>query len=339
MSEEKKKKEENQQDEDIQKDLDEILSKLDESAGEGGESKKPSSQETPPEEKPAAEPSGEGDFVKAEDLLSPESLMASDESGEEQEAFTTEVTVEGVAVVEELNLVERIIQVFVNPTKLFQYLKQKPDFWAPLILTILISMISGYYIAPIAINEQIQRIESNTNIPDDAKMRMIDNLEAAKSGTRRMVSTVVPPLISVPLFFLIIAFVFWATGNFVFARQVRFAQVFSAITYSNLIPLLLGTAIKLPLILATHSISVQTSPAVVLSADQRGTFLYSLLSSFDIFNLWYLAVFAIGMAVLYEVKRSRAYTLVFGLWFVWVLAKSAFSAFVMKKLGSMGMGA
>ncbi len=337
MSEDKKNKEENQQDEDIQKELNEILSKLDESAG-GTKKEEPRKEQTGGKEA-IGDQTPEGDFVTAEDLLSPESLMEDTGSATEQEAFTTEVTVEGVSVVEEQNLIQRILNVFVNPVNLFQYLKNKPDFWAPLILTIIISMISGYYIAPIAINEQIQRIEANPNIPDEAKMRIIDNMEASLSGNRRIVSTLVPPIITVPLFFLIIAFVFWALGNFAFARQVRFVQVFSAVTYANLIPLLLGTAIKLPLILTTQSVSVQTSPAVILSAEQRGTFIYSLFSSFDIFNLWFLAVFAIGMAILYQVKRGRAFTLVFGVWFVWVLAKSAFSAFVMKKLGSMGMGA
>ncbi len=332
MGEDKKKKpEQEQEEEDVQKELNEILSRLDESAAkdkpqQGAESEKPSGDTTDEVKE---------DFVTAEELF-PADVPQS--GGQEQEAFTTNIHVEGVEFVEEQGLLSRIMNVFVNPQKLFVYLKHKPDFWAPLVLTILISMISGYYIGPIAIDEQIQRIENNTRIPEEARMKMIDNLEASKTGTRRLIAVFVPPLISVPLFFLIIAFIFWAMGNFVFARQVRFGQMFAAVTYANLVPLLLGTVIKLPLIMATHSINVQTSLALFLSPEQQGTFLYSLLSSFDVFNLWYLAVLGIGVSVFYEVTRRRAFTLVFGLWFVWVIAKSAVSGFILKKLGAMGMG-
>ncbi len=334
MSDDKSKKQHNDQPEDdIQKDLDEILSKLDESAS----SEAPRSEKKTPTSPEPTPPKEEGDYVKAEDLLSPEALMA-EESTEENPAFTTEVTTEGVAAVAPMNPLERIVAVFTNPVKLFTYLKKQPEFWLPLILTIVISMVSGYFIAPIAIDNQIQKIESNPNIPDDAKMSVVDRLEASKTGTRLLISAFLPPLISVPLLFLIITLVFWGLGNFVFARQVKFKQVFSVMAYANLIPLLLGTAIKMPLILTTHSINVQTSPALFLSPEQQGTFLYSFLSSFDVFNVWFLAVFAIGMAVLYEVKRSRAMTLVFGTWLVWIVAKSAVAAFVLKKVGALGMG-
>ncbi len=335
MSDDKSKKQSDEQNsEDIQKDLDEILSKLDESAG----TSPASSEEKPPSPPKPTAAEGKDDYVKAEDLLSPENLMT--ETPEvENPAFTTEVNVEGVAAVAPMNPLLRIIAVFTNPVKLFTYLKKQPEFWLPLILTILISMVSGYFIAPIAIDQQIQKIESNPNIPDNAKMDVIDRLEASKSGNRLFISAFIPPLITVPLLFLFITLVFWALGNFVYARQVKFKQVFSIMAYANLIPLLLGTAIKLPLILSTHSMNVQTSLAVFLPVEQQGTFLYSLLSSFDVFNLWFLAVFAIGMAVLYEVKRSRAMTLVFGTWLIWILAKSAVTAFVLKKVGAMGMGA
>jgi hypothetical protein len=47
--------------------------------------------------------------------------------------------------------------------------------------------------------------------------------------------------------------------------------------------------------------------------------MYILASKFEIFSLWQLAVFAIGMAKAFNKNYGSAFALVFGAWAVWVV--------------------
>ena len=86
------------------------------------------------------------------------------------------------APVESMNVFQRFIGIFTAPGKVFDYLKVKPDFWFPLILAVLISIISGYMFFDVAINDQITRIEQNENIPADRKDAILDQDSVLRPG-------------------------------------------------------------------------------------------------------------------------------------------------------------
>ena len=63
--------------------------------------------------------------------------------------------------------------------------------------------------------------------------------------------------------------------------------------------------------------------------DPSSTFLYSVASSIDVFNIWILILTTIGYSCLTKVKRSTCYAVVFGWWIVntlfWAGIAGAFS--------------
>ena len=54
--------------------------------------------------------------------------------------------------------------------------------------------------------------------------------------------------------------------------------------------------------------------------------LFALLSSFDIFTFWCLALMAIGVTYISKVKRGTAFAVVFGWFAFWVLIKVGLAA-------------
>ena len=81
----------------------------------------------------------------------------------------------------------------------------------------------------------------------------------------------------------------------------------------------LSALVKVPLILATGTLSVGTSLAVFMPSDSYATFLYNFLAKFDVFSIWQVIVVAIGMSVIYRFTTRRSLILVGALWFVYVL--------------------
>jgi hypothetical protein len=73
------------------------------------------------------------------------------------------------------------------------------------------------------------------------------------------------------------------------------------------------------------NINVQTSLGLLLSPEAKGSFLYSVLSSFDIFTVWQVILVSMGLGVMYKFTTKKAFTTVLILWIIWILAKSGFS--------------
>lgn len=316
MSDDKepRKKDEEGKEEEVKKDLDEIMEKLTESGAE----KKPESHkaEEEPKQPSAQAPSPEQEPEDLEGIL--EKISEKEERPE--------------APVEELSTFQRVVSVFTQPRRLFEYLRQKPDWVVPIIVVVLFSLAASFLVYDIAIDDQIKKIEQNENIPDERKDTIIDNMEARREGAWRYVSILAFPVVGVFVAFSLVSLVFLFIGNVILGGKARFKQIFSVYAYAYLIPAILGSIIKIPLILQKHSLDVRTSLALFLPSAETQSTLFRLLDSFDIFTLWFLAVFGIGYAIVYKFSTTKGLIAVFFTWLVWVLITkvalaSLFSAF------------
>jgi hypothetical protein len=72
-------------------------------------------------------------------------------------------------------------------------------------------------------------------------------------------------------------------------------------------------------ILAMGSIHATPGLALAISNFDPDNKLHVLLSSVNVFTIWYLAVLSIGLGKLANVKTAKAAIWVFGLWIVWTL--------------------
>jgi len=302
-SEKKKKPEEEGEEEDVQKDLNEIMEKLSEKPGEGKPKEKPKEEKVPEPVEPTSKPAEE----------EPEDLEGILEKISEKEPSETETPAE------ELGIGARIVGVFFNPEKIFTYLRSKPDIWIPLIIIILFGIIASATLYDIAIDTQIQKIEQNPNIPDERKDLIIDSMESRREGTWRYISIFVFPSVGAVVMVSLVALVFLFIGNVLLGGQSKFKQIFSVYAYAYLIPTILGSIVKIPLILQKKSIDVHTSLAIFLPDDASKTTLYRFLDSLDVFTLWFLIVFGIGFSILYRMTKGKGIATVFTTWLIWVL--------------------
>lgn len=216
---------------------------------------------------------------------------------------------------------KRLWWVFTSPGKLMAALAEKPRvlFW----------MIVG------AIAMDIKYI---VRLPLFKDMLRSQSLAQAQSGvyesfgiemTPEMIEASLPRsitigLISIPpsmiIGFLVSALIFFAILK-IMSGQGKFKAYLSVVVHANII-LVLYTLLVIPISYITgslHETPALTSLATLLSPDQSGTPLFSLLSAIDVFKIWYYAVLAIGFATVSKLKKKHVYAISAGIFLIGII--------------------
>ena len=75
-----------------------------------------------------------------------------------------------------------------------------------------------------------------------------------------------------------------------------------------------------PLVLAKGSPEIFFGPAALVEADPQSK-LFALLASFDLFHLWFIVLFVLGVRILLAVEWPRAVIVAALPWFSWQFLK------------------
>ena len=212
----------------------------------------------------------------------------------------------------------KVFNLFFEPRKVFQSLSIKPTWIVPFIIVALLGMGFFYFTYPYIMDQQVQRIQDNDKIPQQAKENIIEKLKEQNH----------PPLWQLGIApagtlvsFVVIAAILFFVFNVLLGGDSSFRRVFSLYSYSSLVAIP-SMVIKFPLIMARGNMNVQTSLALLLSPDSQGSFLYSVLSSFDVFNIWQVILVSMGLGVMYKFSTKKAFVAVLVLWMIWIGLKS-----------------
>jgi hypothetical protein len=216
----------------------------------------------------------------------------------------------------------KILNIFFEPKRVFESLKIKPTWLVPYIIVALLGIGFFYSTYPYIMNQQVERIRNNDKIPEEQKQMIVEKMTESNH----------PPLWQLPLapigtilVFAILSAIIFFIFNVILGGDSSFRRVFSIYCYSNLIAIP-SMIVKLPLIMLKKDIGIQTSLALLLSAESKETFLYHVLSGFDIFTLWIVVLISIGLGVLYRYTTKKAFTVVFVLWVLLILITSGLSS-------------
>jgi hypothetical protein len=85
------------------------------------------------------------------------------------------------------------------------------------------------------------------------------------------------------------------------ARRATFAQVLTIVVHASSV-LALRAMVALPINVARESLGGATSLGVIMPAFGESTFAARLVGAVDLFALWWLALVAMGLGILYEVR-------------------------------------
>ena len=222
---------------------------------------------------------------------------------------------------------QRIFGALFSPGETFREIAEQPDFLAPLILIIAISLLSSIVAVPRIDFESVvreQMMQSNPDMsPDDA------DRAARMGGAFAKVMAYASPLLTL-IFAVIIAavllFAFRLMGG-----EGTFKQAFSVTLYSW-VPAMVAAIVGAIILLGRGTVSAEELQTMVMSNPgflvdpKENPIGFAFLSSIDLFTIWTIVLLIFGFSYVARVSRTRATVIVVSLWVVLILCKVGFAA-------------
>jgi hypothetical protein len=220
------------------------------------------------------------------------------------------------------NPFQRIIGVLFSPDATFASIARRPDWVVPLVLLLLISLAAGFIMAPHVDFGAAAResMEQNKNVkPED-----VEKAVRISASIGKVFSYISPVLSLIGL--LVIAGVVLLAFR-IFGGEGDFKQAFSVTCYAS-IPTIIKSVVTLIIIVAKGGIIPAQALATLVRSNlgflvdyKTNPVAFALLSSFDIFSVWFLALLIIGFSYVARVSKVKAAVTIISLWILVLLLK------------------
>lgn len=214
-----------------------------------------------------------------------------------------------------MNIWQKIIGIYFQPSQVFEQLKPKTSWWVPLIIIIAVSAAAVMISRPVVVPEILAEMAKNPDIPAE---KLAQSQEMAQNPLLSLLGV----LVGMPLAWVVIGLVFWGIFSMLGGKST-FSKMFAATAWAGMISIP-ASLIKVPLMFVMETAKVHTSLALMLPTDMDGTYIFRLLDQLDFFSIWTVVVMALGYSVFTGVKQKKSLWAVFIVWAVWVLVISAF---------------
>lgn len=219
-----------------------------------------------------------------------------------------------------MNLFKQILEIFSAPSVCFQRIKDKSSWFTPLMILLIGSLLwTAIMLPPVVLPEQREKVIENMrdkNVPQE----QIDQALKYMEGSLPVILGMAAVVIVTPLNLLIISAILFAVLSLI-GLKGNFKQLFSLVTYTSLIPFL-GSFLKMPLMFAQKTVNVQTNLALLMSVEQEKTFLFKILSQFDLFTIWQIILLIYGLSIVYSIQIKKSALVVLVPWSIWVILSS-----------------
>jgi len=215
-----------------------------------------------------------------------------------------------------MNVFEKIIGIFASPKETFTEINKKPTWLVPFIIIILVTLISQYLVMDITFQDQIEVMKAR-----GMSQEQIGQAQERMEGPMKYIGFIAAP-VGILIIWLILAGILLFTGNTIMGGKAKFKNVLAVVSWSGIIGIV-QSALYTYLVISNGSrFGVTTSLAILLPAPQVGesqTLLYRILSRFDIFTIWSLILWIIGLSVVYNFSTKKSTTMVLSLWVIYII--------------------
>ncbi|HEX3067779.1 MAG TPA: Yip1 family protein [Thermoanaerobaculia bacterium] len=212
---------------------------------------------------------------------------------------------------------QRIIGVLFSPDATMASIARRPDWVLPLVILLVMSLVAGVVIAQHVDFGAAAReaMEQNKN----ASQEQIDKGVKMAAGIGKVVTYLSPVLSAIGL--LIIAGVLLLAFR-LFGGEGDFKQAFSVTCYSSM-PGVIKSIIMMIIIVAKGGTIPGQQLAILVRSNlgflvdyKANPMAFAVLSSIDIFSIWFLVLMIIGFAYLSRVSRAKSAVIIISLWLV-----------------------
>ena len=193
----------------------------------------------------------------------------------------------------EMSVVGRMLRVFYAPSETFEAVAEQrsaADWLVPTALVAVVAFISTYLIIPIQVAEMTQQVPA-------------EQREGAQAAIK--VSTLISVSVMKFVMLFIGAAIYLLVGKLL-GGLLGYVQCLAIVAYTSLIAILQFVVTTL-LVLAKETMNVQIGLGMFLSEEAQKSFGGALLSLIDPFIVWMIVIAGLGLSIVGQIERSRAY--------------------------------
>ena len=224
----------------------------------------------------------------------------------------------------EMSVVGRILRVFYAPSETFEAVSEQrsaADWLVPTVIVAMVIFVSTYLTSPIYVAEAMEQIREQT--PAEQRGEMEGTGDAI-----RISGLVAAPVMTFVMLFIGAA-IYLLVGKLL-GGLLGYGQCLALVAYTSLIAIL-QHIVKTPLVLANETTKVQIGLGMFLAEEARQSFGGHLLALIDPFVVWMVVIAGLGLSIIGQVERSRAYAGVAAVTLIFLAVGAFFST-----LGSGG---
>ena len=201
----------------------------------------------------------------------------------------------------EMSVVGRILRVFYAPSETFEAVAEQrsaADWLVPTIVVALVVFFSTYVTSPIYVAETMEQMQQQ-QMPAEQS----DEMEGTVGAI--LISTLIAAPVMMFVMLFIGAAIYLLVGKLL-GGLLGYGHCLALVAYTSLIAIL-QHIVKVPLVLAKETMNVQIGLGMFLSEEAQKSFGGALLSSIDPFVVWMIVIAGLGLSIVGQIERSRAY--------------------------------
>jgi Yip1-like protein len=201
---------------------------------------------------------------------------------------------------------QRLVNVFIAPSKTFEDLKRNASWWVPFVISAVLGLIFGIVVVQKIDMRQFaqQQIDKSP-----AAQRQLERLTPEQREQNLAIRATITKVTfyAIPFFQLIggliFAAVLMAIFNFILGAEVSFARALAVVFYAGIPAIIRSVLLIISLLTSSDPSTIDlsgnpmpTNPGFFLD-PQGNKMLYSLASALDIFTIWYVVLLGMGFAL------------------------------------------
>ena len=217
-----------------------------------------------------------------------------------------------------------MLDIYLAPGRAFARIKEKPTWLIPLVIVLVCNMVvallSSQYVdwnkqRQTAVEQMRER-----NVPQEQIDKATEGMEKFYSSPAMRYGIPVLSVLFIGLLAALFLAVIYNVSLPLFGGASDFKRTWSIVCNASLVAVP-ATVVRGLLILLKRSAEVTTS-LLAAAPDLKQPFLKGLLGQLDVFDFWKFLLIAIGLKVVFGVRGSKSYVLVFAVWVVVILILS-----------------
>ena len=217
-----------------------------------------------------------------------------------------------------------MLDILLAPGRAFSRLKEKPTWLVPLIIVLIFNMlfvfVSSQYIDWGKQRQAAVERMRERNMPQEQIDKATEGMDKFYASPAMRYGMPVVSALFIGVIALLFLAVIYNVSLPLFGGTSDFKRTWAIVCNASLVAVP-ATIVRGGMVLLKRSAEVTTS-LLMAAPGLKQPFLKALLSQLDIFDFWKFLLIAIGLTVVFNVKSSKSYTLVFGVWLIVILLLS-----------------